>query len=127
MTPFTVTKEDQMCFGHRAPIPVGATAYEDDEGWVWCADPFEDARDLGCAAVMLLRFADKVMTMIDEDIAAGKVPAWVGSFSALHDYVDANEYLIQALDGAWESGDLVMGNAVSDEVDQRLADRTAGA
>lgn len=29
---------------------------------------------------------------IEADVASGRVPATVGSFSELHDYVDANEY-----------------------------------
>jgi hypothetical protein len=82
-------------------------------------------------------FADKVMTMIDEDIADGTMPADVASFTDLHDHVDANTYLIDALAGAFPRGgndaevlfgdaEIAMGNAVSDEVNHRLAER-AGA
>lgn len=35
---------------------------------------------------------DRAKREITDDIAAGRVPADVGSFSELHDYVDANEY-----------------------------------
>lgn len=127
MKPFTVTSEDQMCSGHMDAIPVGATAYQDDDGWIWCA-----------TSVQIFTFADKIMTMIDEDVAKGQVPADVASFSALHDSVDANEYVIQALEGAFPRGDenaevmfsdaeVDMGNAVMNEVDQRLANRAGDA
>lgn len=33
------------------------------------------------------------MALIREDIAAGIVPREVGSFTDLHDYLDANEYV----------------------------------
>lgn len=71
-------------------------------------------------------YADKAMTMIDADIASGQVPATVRSFSELHDYVDANEYLE---DVPWGT-DLPGGNdpmylviEVSDEISARLAAR----
>jgi hypothetical protein len=38
LTEFTVDRDDQMCSGHMASIPAGATAYVDEDGWVWCAD-----------------------------------------------------------------------------------------
>jgi hypothetical protein len=41
-------------------------------------------------------YADLVMTFIDEDIDEGDVPWGVTDFSALHDHVDANEYLLHA-------------------------------
>jgi hypothetical protein len=41
-------------------------------------------------------YADKIMTEIDGDIKAGHVPATVASFSELHDYVDANDYALEA-------------------------------
>lgn len=122
-TAFEVTDSGPMCNGHMSPIAVGATAYTDAEGCVWCAE-----------SVQIIGFADKIMTMIDEDIATGKVPADVASFSALHDYVDANMYVIDALEGAFPRGDenaevmtsdaeVDMSNAVMTEVDNRLADR----
>ncbi len=61
--------------------------------------------------------ADLVMSEISKDIAAGKVPAGVGSFTALHDHVDANEYLTGV---PHESGDYTLVNAVTAEVDLRL-------
>jgi hypothetical protein len=40
---------------------------------------------------------NKVKELIIADIKAGTVPETVKTFSELHDYVDANEYLIAAL------------------------------
>jgi hypothetical protein len=76
------------------------------------------------------RYADRIMAMIREDaerpFAHGKqVPRDVASFTALHDYLDANDYLIQAGvpwgtdPGAGEDG-AEMVNAVCDEVSRRL-------
>ena len=42
------------------------------------------------------RYADEIMTMIDEDIANGCIPLNVRCFGELHSYVDANEYTLQA-------------------------------
>jgi hypothetical protein len=36
LTQFTVTRDDQLCSGGREPIPAGAAAYEDKDGWVVC-------------------------------------------------------------------------------------------
>lgn len=76
-------------------------------------------------------YADKIMAMVGSDIAAGIVPAAVASFSALHDYVDANEYVLQAMPGiaddfASESA-AELCNAVTGEVDRRLSERSAGS
>jgi hypothetical protein len=65
------------------------------------------------------RYADVIMAEIHGDMVAGTVPRDVGTFSGLHDHVDANEYLIDNLPGA--GGDLDLSNAVADEVDRRLA------
>lgn len=54
------------------------------------------------------------------DIASGKVPATVPDFSALHDYVDANEYggfCDEDRRGGWSTDDLV---AVQGRVDAWL-------
>jgi hypothetical protein len=40
---------------------------------------------------------DRVLDLIRDDVAAGLVPWDVPDFSALHDFVDANEYLIEVL------------------------------
>jgi hypothetical protein len=96
------------------------------------------------------RWAAAVMAMIDADIAAGHVPPGVASFTALHDYRDANEYVIRALDGAFPvpehygdeyhdgsaltEADLAIvdaetaaANAVMALVDRHLAARASGA
>jgi hypothetical protein len=41
-------------------------------------------------------YAAELLNMIREDIASGQVPATVSTFSELHDYVDANDYIIQS-------------------------------
>lgn len=97
-------------------------------------------------------YADQIMALIDSDIAEGqlphgkRIPADADSFSMLHDYVDANTYLIdvispdypapehygdEAADGsklgeqaqAIVDAENEMMNKVSDEVDRRLAAR----
>lgn len=45
---------------------------------------------------MLLEWASKVRELIVEDMLHGIVPTEVGSFAGLHDYVDANQYVIDA-------------------------------
>ncbi len=69
-------------------------------------------------------YADKIMTAIDSEIKAGFVPATVASFSELHDYSDANEYLTEA-GYLWENTDesRAFVNAVEGEVDRRLRER----
>jgi hypothetical protein len=53
------------------------------------------------------RYADQIMRDIDETIADGtmphgkRMPADIASFSVLHDYVDANTYVNDALEGAF--------------------------
>lgn len=95
------------------------------------------------------RYADAIMVEIHKDMRDGfpwggeKIPPDVGSFARLHDYCDANDYVIGALadmgtpahagdqrpDGS-ELDDAeqvavdaehAMANAVMDEVDRRLA------
>jgi hypothetical protein len=75
------------------------------------------------AAVSL--YAERIMAMIREDAERSQVPRDVASFTALHDYLDANEYLIQAEvpwgtdPGAGKDGS-EMVNVVCDEVSRRL-------
>jgi hypothetical protein len=64
------------------------------------------------------RYADAIMGEIHDDMRAGTIPRDVGTFSGLHDHVDANQYLIDSLPDA--GGDLDLSNAVADEVDRRL-------
>ena len=76
------------------------------------------------------RYADQIMAMIREDMEGlfphGKqVPRGVANFTALHDYLDANDYLVQVGvpwgtdPGAGEDG-AEMVNAVCAEVSRRL-------
>lgn len=67
-------------------------------------------------------YAGRVLGLIRNDQHAGAVPASVRSFAELHDYVDANDYLTDA-NVPWGAGEhgLDMTNAVTDEVNRRLA------
>ncbi len=76
------------------------------------------------------RYSDRIMAMIREDMErpfphGEHVPRDVASFAALHDYLDANDYLAQAGvpwgtdSGAGEDG-AEMVNAVCAEVSGRL-------
>ncbi len=70
-------------------------------------------------------YATQIMVMIGEDIYEGVVPETAISFSELHEYVDANEYMIQA-DVPWDPDDeptQAFYVAVQDEVTDRLARR----
>lgn len=63
-----------------------------------------------------------VMHAIREDVISGVVPADVPTFSALHDYTDANMYVAD-LPGLWSDdghADLDIANAVTDEVNRML-------
>lgn len=70
-------------------------------------------------------YADAIMAMIAGDTPS-PVPAGVTSFAQLHDYVDANMYLVDAGvpigtdPGAGDDG-CEMANAVADEVSMRMA------
>lgn len=68
-------------------------------------------------------YAHDVITLIREDMASGKVAASVRGFPDLHDYVDANEYLIQVGLPWGTDGAYLLNNAVSDEVDHWLRTR----
>lgn len=59
-----------------------------------------------------------------EDIDAGYIPDTVSSFSELHEYVDANEYLEPAQLGSWEEH-LDDCNVVSERLDAWLRERHA--
>ena len=76
-------------------------------------------------------YADEAMAQIDDDIAEGHVPAWVTEFSTLHDYVDANCYLLHVPFGSDIANEadpdgVALVNAVSDEVQRRLQARHEG-
>ena len=73
-------------------------------------------------------YADKIMTEIDKDIAAGWMPATVATFSELHDHVDANDYALEAAPfsgfaGTWDEY-MEHLNVIEAEVNRRLAERS---
>lgn len=75
------------------------------------------------------RYADDIMVRVERDMEAGIIPSDVSTFSELHDYCDENCYL----DGVpWGEttedveASLAVNNAVSDEIDRRLAARALG-
>ena len=92
-----------------------------------------DYPDALLAGSTVCQYADAIMVMVDEDIAAGKprcgkrMPSDVGSFSELHDYRDANMYVLEAMGevaldfGSDDASALV--NAVMNEVSARLEAR----
>jgi hypothetical protein len=89
-------------------------------------------------AADVMRFSDAIMAEIEHDMTIGfswgkKLPRTVASFSELHEHVDANEYVLNALEGAFPRGredddeyifsdaENDMANAVMEEVNRRLA------
>jgi hypothetical protein len=78
-------------------------------------------------------YADRIMAMIDEDIVAGLMPSDVDTFAVLHDYVDANMYVLDTMHDDFPAPDddevlisdaeTEAANAVMDEVARRLAAR----
>jgi hypothetical protein len=71
--------------------------------------------------------ADRIIAMIRRDIDDLTVPADVPDFSTLHDYVDANYYVLAVIGIYRESIDdgtgldaVDLANAVTDEVNRRL-------
>ncbi len=71
------------------------------------------------------RYADAVMVMIKQDQDTGQVPRGVCSLDELDDTVDVGDYyrLAQMPVGTHEATEL--RNAVSDEIDRRLASAQA--
>jgi len=64
--------------------------------------------------------AKKIIRLIVDDIVKGQVPTGLTAFSQLHDYVDANEYLIEAgLDYA-DDEDIRRCNMIVEEVSDWL-------
>ncbi len=59
----------------------------------------------------------KMKEDINKDIKSGQIPATVKSFSELHDYVDANEYLNIPFPN-WKHQDINESNVYFDELDQ---------
>lgn len=67
----------------------------------------------------VMHYVTVVMGMIDDDIKAGKVPYEIIAFRDLHDYVDANAYLLQA-GVPWKSDNMRItefSNRIMDMVD----------
>lgn len=83
--------------------------------WECCGQP---AKGPCCHATA---YADGAMADIAADIAAGVVPASVATFTDLHDYVDANEYVA----GVPTSDGYGLVNAVTAEINRRLAKQRA--
>lgn len=71
---------------------------------------------------LVSRHAEAVLALIAEDKAAGHVPAWVFTFSGLHDWADANTYLIDAIPQGTLTSEQWMDLtvAVENEVNDRL-------
>lgn len=74
-------------------------------------------------AACINAYADAVMAEIHENMNHRQIPRDVGSFSCLHDYCAANDYLMQHVPQNGMSGEAYTDvcSAVSDEVDRRLA------
>jgi hypothetical protein len=89
------------------PAPVQADDY-------FPATGIKASRDHGVLRSVIL----EAKAMINADIASGQVPETVGSFTELHDYVDANEY---AQDDALDpDGGYAEWNYISDVLDRWL-------
>ncbi len=70
-------------------------------------------------------YADQIITEIDNDIAEGRIPASVRSFSELHNYLDANDYTVcVGIEYTGTDANYALINAVETEVSNRLAART---
>lgn len=80
--------------------------------------------DLRPAVPMAKEFADKALALISEDVANEIVAPDVDGFSALHSYVDANEYIIQVgvILGVDEDGftDYSFASLVEDIIDSEI-------
>lgn len=81
---------------HWGPIAGTRADLEPRHSWDEHSRDSNKARDefVGvCRRCHLITGAvDRAMEEIDQDVASGRVPATVATFSELHDYVDANEY-----------------------------------
>jgi hypothetical protein len=72
------------------------------------------------------RYADAIMTMIKEDQDSGQVPADVLSWDELDASVDTDDYYRQARMPSGSRGATSLRNAVTDEVNRRLASAQGG-
>lgn len=75
------------------------TNHQGHDPWEWCliCRDYPQSEDPGVNAA-----ADAIMAEVEKDMTEGfswgvKMPRDVGSFSAMHDWCDANEYLIDAI------------------------------
>lgn len=69
------------------------------------------------------QLADSIISAVKADLDSGLLPTTVRSFADLHDHVDANEYLIDALDAASEDFDADNGEQAKRDNDAlRLVD-----
>ncbi len=72
------------------------------------------------------RFADAVMAMIEEDQASGQIPRDVASLDELDNCVDAGDYYRRADMPSDNHEATELRNAVSAEIDRRLAGSQGG-
>jgi len=72
------------------------------------------------------RYADAIMTLIEEDQDAGQVPRDVCSWDELDDSVDSEDYYRQAQLPAGTPEAIDLRAAVNDEVSRRLAASLGG-
>jgi hypothetical protein len=115
--------------GRATPIgiPIVTTTYAD---YPDLSETYPDG-DYAYAAwkageITTTQFASEVLKAIDADIEDGVLPPDVATFSELHDYVDANEYVLDVM-GSVTSGDddLALASAITSEVDRQLVARAA--
>lgn len=69
----------------------------------------------------IFEHTEKAKDQINEDIDAGRVPKDVPDFSALHDFVDANEYIGSDLNIS-SKDDLAMANEIIDRLDKWITE-----
>jgi hypothetical protein len=89
-------------------------------------DPLDDQTAINkvtcedCRKRLFTGWADMVRLAILADVRDGVVPRTVGSFSELHSFVDANEYVLAILRDQFDGSDesLRVANTIDDEVDE---------
>jgi hypothetical protein len=71
------------------------------------------------------QYADKIMADIRAAVASGRLPAGLDGFAQLHEYCDANEWLIEHV--PWSVSDPAsqehadICNAITDEISRRMS------
>lgn len=96
-------------FSYDPEIPSTGSVFEfylgsdnDGESEAWSAESLTDyqkqqpVEEVLALMIYAQTFVDGIMNSIREDIEGGTVPFDVEDFSALHDHLDANDYLIDA-------------------------------